>query len=428
VGQGVTHTVLGHGVVKETLNKGFILIVEFENGQTRRVRIDEVGVDRKSLGTSSPGPSLSPDGRFEARRMIEAFRLGIVPQAAVRQFTFGRDAEIQQITKWLDDPELGTLVVSGNYGSGKSHLIEHVYGRALQDGYAVARVELDLNETPFHKPKRVYTALARDLRFIVGPKNGTGNIRHLLEQALSAGALADHSYFANLKGTTRLQLDRWEWIEARETARPWDTFNLSYVPLPALYDFSTTANIYTYLLTGLSWAVKEVLGLKGLLLLFDEAESIDRSHSSYQSTLARNFVSALLRAAANEQSLLGKPGRTDLNYCSMGDAGNVPFLYRRPCHLKLLFAFTALEYASQVPGLARYQWIELRELSDEALAEIFLTISQVYRQAYTADREWDAEYTFDDVLEQLGEGPSRTRRFVKATVEALDLSRFDSQI
>ena len=85
--------------------------------------------------------------------------------------------------------------------------------------------------------------------------------------------------------------DLWDWIEARESrAKPWGFFSL----LPGLYDYSTAANIYCYLLSSLGWASREVLGLKGLLLVFDEAETVEMNFYSQQAQNSRNFLRSLI--------------------------------------------------------------------------------------------------------------------------------------
>ena len=184
IGRKVNHPKYGDGVVKRTRHKGFELQVEFESGLTLWIRqdklkfIDEeatppfkeddwvnhptfglgrvisiepyiyqdentflVEVDFKEAGpitlvqsiaklekvveeeaTAQVIKPLSDDPKFKSRRMVEAFRLGIVPYDCVEEFTFGRDKEIKQINEWLDDPNEGTMLIIGEYGT-----VRHIY-------------------------------------------------------------------------------------------------------------------------------------------------------------------------------------------------------------------------------------------------------------------------------------------------------------
>jgi len=162
----VHHPKYGRGVVKQTRHKGFELRVDFEDGLTRWVRLDELTETEITQITKPPvPPSVFPDERLKSRRMIEAFRLGIVPYDCVEEFTFGRTKETREIMNWLNDPNKGSLIVVGEYGTGKTHLLHYALGKALQDGFAAAWVEMDPNEAPFHKPKRVYNHLIKNFKY-----------------------------------------------------------------------------------------------------------------------------------------------------------------------------------------------------------------------------------------------------------------------
>ena len=144
----VRHPRYGRGVTRRSRHKGFELHVAFDDGLTRWVRLDELTEGGMTPPVSAITPHVPPavsDERFKSRRMIEAFRLGTVPYDCVREFTFGRDRETQSLMDWLDEPEENGLLVVGEYGTGKTHLLHYAYGQALQKGFAVAYVEMDPN-------------------------------------------------------------------------------------------------------------------------------------------------------------------------------------------------------------------------------------------------------------------------------------------
>lgn len=433
------HPRYGRGVVKRTRHKGFELEISFQDGITRWVRSDEVtSIIGKSLGPPvppHPSSAVFSEERLKSRRMTEALRLGIVPYDCVEEFTFGRDEESEQVKKWLGSPEKSTLLIVGEYGSGKTHLLHYARGIALQEGFAVGWVEMDPNEAPFHKPKRVYSRIIQNLKYRSQQDTGLRGFRDFVKEILSNGAFKDHVYFKHLIGQTHDEA-LWDWIEALEAVvRPWSHDNWTYRFLPGLYDYSTAANIYCYLLSALGWAAKKVLGLEGLLLIFDEAETVNMSYYSYQAERSLNFLRALIRTASNDTRLLGAPSEADLDYCGVGDGVLVPFLYKPPSNLKLIFAFTSLDwnyqyswdgYCNRVPKFVEIEnalRIDLGPLTDNALQEAFEHICLLYDSSYNFLEETPI---IEAISRKVNTQSGRTRRFVKAAVEALDLVRFNS--
>lgn len=413
------HSRYGAGRVVAERHGGFQKRVLFRNGLKRWVRLDDLkDVKHRRPGFfTGPRPQPIPDEELSARQLIEAFRLGIVPYRHVRGFTFGRRREVYQLRKWLRAPSKGTLPVVGEYGTGKSHLLGYACGQALEDGFAVASVDVDPNENPFHKPKRVYARLVRSFRYVSRLDNQERGFRDFLQEALGAGFLDDHRYFSRL---AQPDDDLWNWIEAREAApRPVPNFDATYRRYLSLFDFSTAANVYCYLISGLGWAAREALGLKGLLLLFDEAESLGARGHTYQIRRGRDFITALIRMAANNRRLEKHPGITGLPYSR--HASDIPFLYRTPCGVKLLLAFASDDdwrRISELKGTAR---LKLESLSVRALREVFEQVCELYREAYHLDGEFNTGGLFTRLRSKRR---NHTRTFVKGSVEALDWARF----
>ncbi|MBI4491974.1 MAG: DUF2791 family P-loop domain-containing protein [Chloroflexi bacterium] len=360
---------------------------------------------------------------FRARRMVEAFRLGIVPSDCTDDWIFGRETEIKRLLAWLRNEAEPSLLLVGAYGSGKTHLVHYTFWRALRQGYAAAYVEMDPNESPFHRPKRVYSRIVYSFRFPIKGSQQPGRFRDFLAGALSQGLLRDHACFRHLRSYALSSAERellWEWIEGAESAaRPsegaspgtssgsWTS--LGFPPVPALYDHQTAANIYCYLLSGLGAAAIQAFGLRGLVVLFDEAETL-WSGSGYQSARASNFFSALVETAKDNPRLLLDPEAAGYTYAR--NAPSIPFLYQAHSGLKLLFAFT--EVQASMPQL------HLDRLSDAALESMFDNIGRLYEQAYGfRASQADVERARRLVTRHSG----RTRLFVKGCVEALDLLR-----
>jgi len=441
-GTQVHHPKYGHGVVKKIRNKGFEVYVDFEDGVLRWVRADDLTESELPSITEPPGPQtlILSNEHLRSRRMIEAFRLGIVPYDCVDEFTFGRDKETKKIMNWLNSNDESTLLIIGEYGTGKTHLLHYAIGKSIQNGFAVAWVEMDPNEAPFYKPKRVYNHILKYFKYRDKQTGQLKGFRDFLKCALSKGVFKDHFYFKHL-----IEHDEeifWEWIEGAESIpRPiewvesdWG-YRVKYQFLPSLYDYSTAANIYCYLLSSLGWTAKQMFGLEGLLLIFDESEIVSMTNYSYQDENAKNFLRALVRTASSEKRLLKKPMESGLAYCRVGDGPSVPFIYKSPSGLKLLFAFTSLDWNYKyifdgsyrrvpiIEEIDRMPRISLKPLSDDALKKVFEHICLLYDSCYKFLEE---DITLDKIFRRVNNQSGRTRLFVKASVEALDLIRFNS--
>ncbi len=97
-----------------------------------------------------PAPSIGLEDD-QAWQILEALRLGVVPARGIRAYTVARERELAGLGAMLDDGR-GCKVLWGDYGSGKTHLLEAVEYLALERGFATARVTLDPRENALHHP------------------------------------------------------------------------------------------------------------------------------------------------------------------------------------------------------------------------------------------------------------------------------------
>ena len=477
--QLVEHRIYGKGKIQKKRFGGFELYVEFEDGIERWVRRDEVRFlsETPILIKHKPSELVLSEEQFKARQIIEALRLGVVPHKYVEEFTFGREDEIKQIKNWLNNPSSGSLAIIGEYGVGKTHLLEYIYSFALNNNWAVSIVELDPNEAPLHRPKVIYQKIISSFRF----KSQNGNFREFLRRIASpikgkniskycshkkfkikehnengnliycplhdttiregAGLckgckysvgfhavyeLKEHRYLGRIIEEIRNEKDDeyvWEWIEGNPTL---------YYSL-RMYEYSTCANVYCYILSGIGWAARNVLGLNGFLILFDEAESVDSYwYTSYQNNMAWNFLTGMVLMANNDRRLLldidniehrytrsghsqGYWGKyTGLQYCGYS---HLPFIWKIPCYVKIIFTFTPIPWILDRDPLNTLSNFELEHLDNASLKKISETIVKLYQKAYNFHPNEDI---FDLVPKD------KTRLFIKGMIETLDLMRFHS--
>lgn len=428
----VLHPVYGSGVVVGQRFAGFELQVRFRDGRERYVRADQVQVEASSATNTG-----SPHGVTRSRRgfagppvprsIIETLRMGIVPEDRVQSFTFGRDAEITQLQEWLAAEDDGARIIQGTYGTGKTHLLNYLRSYALKEGYAVAFVEMDSQEAPFSRPKRVYAQVAQSLVYRDAATGREARFRDLVRRAVYAGLTRDHPYFSYLEES--LADDAvWDWIMACEDAPRPPNVNGAYRGLPALYNHGTAANIYTNLLTGLGWFCQHPkLGLKGLLLIFDESETLFGYQTRDSSVKSFNFLDALLAVTDNDPSMLSIPPGG--SFITSSHAWDIPFLYQPRSGLKLALAFTNLSLYSAPtafwgsPIATTVERITLQPLDNDALYHIFEKVRGFYRQAYRFKSDsLPLDMIFQRVLEQT-EHYGSLRMKIKGFVEALDLLR-----
>lgn len=418
--QVVYHARYGRGIIQRTRKSGLEYRVRFDTGVECWLRTDEVELSTAPFRPVSKHVQVgTKQNTFTQRKVIEALRLGIVPDDGLRLFTIGREKEIGYLENWLANSRAPATLITGTYGTGKTHLLNYFRLRALEAGYAVALVEMDPQETPFSKPKRVYSAIVRALRWREGEHEY--GFRQLVERGLKQGLLQDNLYFQHLR---RYSDDRlWNWIQGFEgIIRPEDASNPIFRKLPALYDYSTAANIYCYLLSTLGWlCLSPVTNLKGLLILFDESEALHAERGQSRERSA-NLLDALITTAHDDATLLRDAAQTSFQYA--GHASDVPFLYKNPSGLKLLFAFTSRDNLWISQELDALAYLELEPLHAAKVNGVVDQLFKLYVQAY-ADSAHEINM---DVLKQLWDGKSfsSTRKMIKTLIEAIDIARFDT--
>jgi len=105
------------------------------------------------------------------RRAIEALRAGVPNRDAVRHLGTDQraiekrflDALSQVASERRVGRELPGLLVSGDFGAGKSHLLEWLQHIALEQNFACSRVVIS-KESPLGQPHRIFRAAMNSLR------------------------------------------------------------------------------------------------------------------------------------------------------------------------------------------------------------------------------------------------------------------------
>jgi hypothetical protein len=351
--------------------------------------------------------------------MIEAFRHGIVPHIDIEQFTFGRIGELKELERSFQIlAERGgcPLIVEGPYGTGKTHFVDLVEAVAVKRGYAVAKAALDpWDVTPSH-PLRVYRDLVASFRY------ERGGFREFLTEASGVKLDPPHTFLTPvLKKIRQGKGDQllWEWIGGERNPRFYLNDYGSYWKLPVMLTHSTAADMYSYTLSGIGWLTREV-GLKGLVLLIDEAESVFRL--PYDRDKGFGFLKGLIYVSLNTDELTSPQKGDNLGLFHSG-VRPTPYIYRIPTHVLLIIALTPVWSVMyrELKEMAENRVITLSELTSEDYCLMFEQLSVLYKSAYPEmDFTWDINRLFHLLINRREEG---IRFFIKGAVEALDMIR-----
>lgn len=376
---------------------------------------------------------LQNKGNVSSRMIIEALRLGGVSHEQAEVFTYGRKKEIRNIKKWLMS-EKGCLLISGEYGVGKTHLLEVISSMAIRDGWAVARIEIDPDESPLHKPKQIYNHFIKSLSYkqsdkILGFQDFITSIAESTNSERKE-RLLKHPYLGKV-------LTHWDDEEDRSWLLDWIKGDGSRpANFPQMYDTQTTANIYCNILSGLGWSAKNILGLKGIIILFDEAECVDAGwYTLYQFDKALRFLKGIILTSNNDESLL-----KDCTFCASGKLGlgyyggsqtqyRYPYLWEHESCLKLIFSFvpdildSMLNNKKIMDVVRELPLIKIDTLEEHDLQNILEKVIDVYENAY-----YDFTFNYDicDIYPYLSR--NKTRTFLKGAVECLDIMRFNPEM
>ncbi len=105
------------------------------------------------------------NGRLEARMAVEALRNGVPNRQAVRELGCNQPQAEERFVQMLDDAARTDgplthshgMLVSGDFGSGKSHLLAHLEHLALSKNFVCSRVAIS-KETPLYDLGKVFVS------------------------------------------------------------------------------------------------------------------------------------------------------------------------------------------------------------------------------------------------------------------------------
>ena len=370
------------------------------------------------------------------KRKLEAFRLGVAPGFAVSDITVGREKELEIINSWINE-DSGSLMAIGQYGQGKSHMIRYVREKSLKEGYIVADCIIG-KESQMNKPKTVLNTLIRNLTYRLEERDG--NIEDLfLQYAYAMKDRPQNFLYHNVhlgKFTTNLIR------KVRNDIPPENSEFGQFIDylkgdatvkrFERIPDYATSANIVCNILSAIGNMINAI-GMKGLLLIFDEGEDINNNyHQINRRRMGKNFLYGITKMANNDTDLIDEDleqnydgkyvGRfSELIYSGIK---KVKFSDFKHSHVKCLFAFVEGE-DEIIDELARDKTkkIELPEFSEREKKLLVNKIAEIHQECYNYEIE-DLKKLQKYIFKKLSVG-GNTRSVIKVTAEALDLTHYN---
>lgn len=317
IGEMVQHPLYGQGQIMALFRNGTEWMVRFENGlRFRRPRQEFNGQQGDGLASKTlPLPAIAPMPRtqFEARQLVETLRVGIAPVQHIQELTIGLLAEHASLNAGLKKAHQmggGARAVIGDYGFGKSHIVELTARDALDHNFLVAATSLDLIELPPHRALDIYASLLRNLRYPNQDERGllplleaAADLPSVLQQMQAVAAVNADPLALTLQAiaSTSSSRQRQAWTEWFLGGRKVEAMNKAMprgLKLPSLYRQGNNARQIAYLLSGLS-VLARLAGYSGLCLLIDEAESYSLLNK-HQQAKAGLFFSTMIYAALRD--------------------------------------------------------------------------------------------------------------------------------
>ncbi|MCA9980691.1 MAG: DUF2791 family P-loop domain-containing protein [Anaerolineales bacterium] len=321
LGTNVHHPEFGEGQVMATYRNGRELLVRFGNGLRFRRPTAEFSQEGKLLREPSPtlsalyeAPAPMPKTQLEARQLIESLRVGIAPAQHVAELTVDLQVERESILAGLNQAhQQGGAVraIVGEYGYGKSHIVELTTQEALARNFLVANVSLDLLELPPHRSFAIYRESMHHLRYPDTDERGlapllekTADLERIVPrlEALSPAELDPLVVALTAIASTVSFRQRKAWINWLMGGRRVRLMNKAMpkgVKFPSIYKIGHNARQIAYLFSGLS-ALARLGNYSGLCVLIDEAESYSLL-KPYQRPKASLFFQAMIYAALREE-------------------------------------------------------------------------------------------------------------------------------
>jgi hypothetical protein len=375
----------------------------------------------------------------ELDQVLNALRMGVIPGTSIDDFMVGRNHEKQELEAFMMGIEKGegrVKFIRGAYGSGKTFMMKYLTEKALNQGFIVANVPIH-SGFGFSKLDGVYANVMNHLLIRTDEETGT-NFEMLFEkwlEGLKSGgdarkasqniynvikALSDYnsSFSSVLLIYIRALIGRD--YEMSTIAAAWikGDKNMAYqlkrrLNVKGSIDGENALDI-------LSGFVKliHLLGYKGLIITFDEAEIIMQQR-----------VDTRLKAYANMRQLMDSAGAGLLEHAGFLFAGTDDFFDDEEKGLKSYMALyqrigNSMESPSSIINV-KQPVLEIQALRDEDYETLANKLAALHAKRYVYEYEVNAMHIAKlaklEASKSVESSAITVRIFLKKVLELLDL-------
>ncbi len=378
--------------------------------------------------------------RAELRQTIEAMRLGVVPAEYVRDYTVGRDGTLEAVEDILE-MQGGMRVLWGDYGSGKTHMLDITERIALERGYLTSRVVLDPHEVPPSHPRRLYSAIVDHLRYPDDQGHGLEPLFQKLagsgEHARPDGHFASRFFSPYLFASEQGDPEFLDWMrdyvdgcnmDVADGNRQLAKLGWTGKRLLTLSDYRTYGRMYMHLLGNVAaWA--QDAGYQGLFLLFDEVEFVD--------SLSPQELGYAMEVLKHYAAVTVPKGDLGYDPDALYRGGHrvhreLRLFFRSSQPLTVMFALTPLpdiEEAFQGILSSELYNIALEPLQSAHMGQLMERVLRLYLQAYpdAGIRQEDLPGVLQGVQDAAADRGSSPRVLVRALASQLDACRWKAK-
>jgi P-loop Domain of unknown function (DUF2791) len=348
-----------------------------------------------------------------ARAAIRRLRTGVVPSWELERLSVGYG----KIKELLDDNlgklkairRLDSLFIRGEWGTGKTHFLSFAQAISDAEGFATARIDLNARGAALSHPQRIFPMLAETVRAgeSVGMQQLIMNLigdeskrRELMKfsQSESAGDLGPA-----LSGLCRA-FEAGDRLDMNEDA-VWRILygaDLSWSDHPSKREkalFRTAAFA----------ALCRAVGFKGLVLVLDEAETIDQLWN--------------VRSRLAAYAVMGRLSHTDCVWCIFGITKRFDNAIKKDLQqdlLQMAIDPDAMLFLRKW-HTGRYRVIDPPPINAHSANELADRVGTLYRTAYrTHGDPGFSRKCVDDWMRNPGRNP---RRLIRLVVHRLDAAR-----
>jgi hypothetical protein len=369
-----------------------------------------------------------PD-RGSLLRSIHRLRSGTPPSENTRDLTVGAERMNPIIGRWLsrEGGPSRWLLVSGDYGDGKTHTLTFIRDVAHSLGYATCHLTADASSSALNHPQRFLPVLLGTLEF---PSSHITGYEELLYQVLSdsetavqARQAADRFLGTGRTADARASFAISQIMQIDGNASGSDEH--SKVIRTATYHLSGDSTRYrpgtaatrsgTYALLQVALDLIKEQGARGLVVLLDEVESVFTKLPTVRSRLGAYRVMAALSEAPDFQDMkvalavtpdAEKWIRTDLS----SNAAGIDALACEPVE------------AWSTSLAARHADIRCRALRPEQRVELAKRVHGVYQSAYPEGKVSTEQW--NSFLDEISSRELPVRSIVREVIDFLDSLRY----